>query len=82
MKAVLEFTLPEDQDDFERASKAGKLAGVIWDFDNQVMRAMTKYGRHPTEERELSEQEQALAQEIRTKLWETINEAGLGDLIS
>lgn len=82
MKGVLEYSLPEEQNEFELAAKASRLSSVIFELDNDVLRKMTKYGSHPTEERELTEQEQALAQEIRTKLWQIINEAGLGELIS
>jgi hypothetical protein len=33
MKAILEFNLPEDNQEFELASKALKMFGTLWDFD-------------------------------------------------
>ena len=42
MKAILEFNLPEDQQDFELATKGLKFWSVLWDLD-QSLRAKTKY---------------------------------------
>jgi hypothetical protein len=42
MKAVLEFNLPEDQQDFELATKGMKFWSILWDLD-QSLRAKTKY---------------------------------------
>jgi hypothetical protein len=33
MKAILEFNLPEDKQEFELASKASKMYCTLWDFD-------------------------------------------------
>ena len=33
MKAILEFNLPDDNQEFELASKALKMFGTLWDFD-------------------------------------------------
>jgi len=42
MKATLEFSLPEDNQEFELASKALKLYGTLWDFD-VWLRTQIKY---------------------------------------
>lgn len=42
MKATLEFNLPEDQQDFELATKGMKFWSVLWELD-QSLRAKTKY---------------------------------------
>ena len=42
MKAILEFNLPEDQQDFELATKGLKFWAVLWDLD-QSLRTKTKY---------------------------------------
>lgn len=42
MKATLEFNLPEDQQDFELATKGLKFWSVLWELD-QSLRAKTKY---------------------------------------
>jgi hypothetical protein len=42
MKAVLEFDLPEDQDDFQSAINGNNYKSAIWDFD-QLLRSEMKY---------------------------------------
>jgi len=42
MKAILEFNLPDDQQDFELATKGMKFWSVLWELD-QSLRAKTKY---------------------------------------
>ena len=41
-KAILEFNLPEDEQEFELATKGLKFWSVLWDLD-QSLRAKTKY---------------------------------------
>ena len=43
MKAILEFELPEDKENFDASSKGMDWAIVAWDLD-QLMRNMLKYG--------------------------------------
>ena len=42
MKATLEFNLPDDNQDFELATKASKLYCTLWEMD-QWLRGETKY---------------------------------------
>jgi hypothetical protein len=42
MKAILEFNLPDDKEDFELASNAMKFWSVIYQLD-QDLRSKTKY---------------------------------------
>ena len=42
MKAILEFNLPDDQQDFDLATKGLKFWSVLWELD-QSLRAKTKY---------------------------------------
>jgi hypothetical protein len=42
MKAVLEFDLPEDQDDFQAAINGHNYKSAIWNFD-QLLRSEMKY---------------------------------------
>ena len=42
MKAILEFDLPEDKEEFEAASKAVDWALLVWDID-QYIRNRLKY---------------------------------------
>jgi len=43
MKAILEFNLPEDEEQFNTASKGMDWALVVWDID-QHLRKKLKYG--------------------------------------
>ena len=43
MKAILEFNLPEDEEEFDAASKGMDWAIVAWDVD-QLLRNKLKYG--------------------------------------
>ena len=42
MKAILEFNLPEDQQEFDLANNAINFWNVLWELD-QELRANTKY---------------------------------------
>jgi hypothetical protein len=42
MKAILEFDLPEDQDDFQAAINGNNYKSAIWNFD-QLLRSEMKY---------------------------------------
>ena len=42
MKAILEFNLPEDNQEFELATKGLKFWSVLWELD-QSLRTKTKY---------------------------------------
>ena len=46
MKAVLEFDLPEDNQDFKAAINGSNYRSAIWDYD-QWLRSEMKYGDLP-----------------------------------
>lgn len=64
MKAVLEFTLPEEKEEFELASKAGLYCSALWDI-GQFLRSKEKYGSDA-----LTKEQLELLQEIRAKFFE------------
>jgi len=66
MKAILEFNLPEDQHDFELAAQGGSMYSALWDI-SQELRQMTKY-------EELSYEEWKIAERIRVKFYEILDE--------
>jgi hypothetical protein len=66
MKAILEFLLPEEREDFELHSNAGALHAAIWDYA-QWLRGICKHG-NPDDYN---------AEDCRTKLYEFINEREL-----
>jgi hypothetical protein len=50
MKAILEFELPEDNQDFRLATKASAMYSTLWELD-QFLRAEIKYaGREQLDE--------------------------------
>lgn len=67
-KATLSFNLPEENDDFDLARKAGHLLHVMETLDN-YLRSKLKY------DYTLTEEQRALYQEIRDKLTELRNES-------
>jgi len=60
MKAILKFELPQDNQEFELATKASKMYCTLWDFD-QWLRGEIKYNG-----KELNE--------VRDKLRELMND--------
>ena len=72
MKAKLEFNLPEDQDDFELATKGGNWYSVVWDMDQWLR---SQYKHMPDEE--YSEDRYNAYVETRDKLRELMSEAGV-----
>jgi hypothetical protein len=52
MKAILEFDLPADKEQYGVASKAMDWALLVWEFHEQL-RKWEKYEKHTDEEKEL-----------------------------
>ena len=69
MKAILEFNLPEDKEEFDAASKGMDWALVAWDMD-QLLRDKLKYG-------DLLPNTRAELEEIRDTLNEMLADRGL-----
>ncbi len=70
MKAVLKFSLPEDQEDFDLAVHGGKWMSACWDLD-QHLRSRLKY------EQGLSEDACKALEETRDKLREILTDYNL-----
>jgi hypothetical protein len=70
MKAILEFNLPEDSEEFNVASKSMEWAILAWDID-QMIRSLLKY--HPDE---YKTGEQAL-EHVREEIYNIMEEKGL-----
>jgi len=54
MQAILKFTLPEEQGDFDAACLGRDALSALWDID-QHCRAVVKHGDPSEETRELAE---------------------------
>ena len=55
MKAILEFNLPEDEEQFDAANRGMDWALVAWDVD-QLLRNKLKYEEHVTDTRKALEE--------------------------
>jgi len=44
MKGILEFSLPEEQEEFDSAARAGELRSALWEISQQVFRPARKHG--------------------------------------
>ena len=71
MKAILEFNLPEEDSEFQDAINGNKWSMSMWELD-QHLRSLTKYPSEPINETLIDAYE-----EIRTKLYEILNENNL-----
>lgn len=72
MKATLTFTLPEEQEEFALAMKAGKLESAKWEFE-QVLRSAYKYGSLNDKSVEEFKPEEVV-EILRSKFFECFNE--------
>ena len=54
MKAILEFTLPDDQGEYDRARLGSLAISTLWEID-QKLRAIVHYGEPTDAVRELCE---------------------------
>jgi len=68
MKAILEFNLPDDQQEYDLANSGLSFWNVLWELD-QELRTKTKYASD-----DLSKDKYDAYQEIRDKLYELMNE--------
>jgi len=64
MKAILEFNLPDDEQEYNLANNAMRFWSVLWELDN-VLRANTKYAPD-----DMSEDDYDAYQKIRETLHE------------
>ena len=69
MKAILEFNLPEEEEQFNAANKGMDWALLAWDMDN-ILRDKLKYGK-------LLPNTRAELEEIRDTLNEMLVDRGL-----
>jgi len=69
MKAILEFNLPADKENFDASAKGMDWAIVAWDLD-QLLRKKLKYG-------DLLPNTRAELEEIKTTLNEMLIDRGL-----
>ncbi len=81
MKAILEYDLPEDREDFDRASKAWSMAIALDEIRNEVFRPARKHGYSDIKIAELiaknPEDSEELIGLLEEKFYEIMRENGL-----
>lgn len=56
MKAIIEFELPEDQEEYEKANNASKMYMALWDI-KQLFRSTLKYNSDGLNDEQLKQWE-------------------------
>ena len=56
MKAIIEFELPEDQEEYEKANNANKMYMALWDI-RQLFRSKLKYNSDGLNDEQLEQWE-------------------------
>jgi len=69
MKAILEFELPEDKENFDAASRGMDWALVVWDMD-QIMHKKVKY-------EELTDDSRLMIEDLRLTMSDMLINRGL-----
>lgn len=69
MKLTLEYTLPEENQDYEVAMNGSKYLGVLQELDN-YLRSQLKYTQ-------LTDEQFLVTEAIRSKLYELLNDTGV-----
>ncbi len=77
MKAILEYNLPEDQEDFTRATKALDMELALWDIANEVFRPARKHGYADQELNALAENNTELIGLLEQKFYAILEEKGI-----
>ena len=75
-KIILEFDSVEESIEARNALNGTKWKIAMWDLD-QKLRAMVKHGYAMYGNRELTDEEHKMAQEIRDELYRILNQANL-----
>jgi len=56
MKAIIEFELPEDQEEYQMANNASKIYMALWDI-KQLLRSKLKYNPDGLDDEQLTQWE-------------------------
>lgn len=81
MKGKLEFTLPEEQEEFNLAVSAGRMHTCLWEISQEVFRPARKHG-YPDEKiqtllTELGEKGEELVGLLEAKFCGILNDNGV-----
>ena len=78
MKATFEFDLLEEREEYQIYAQAHRLHSAMWDFSQEVLRRLDKYGYF--ENREMTDEEAKIVEYIREEFYRILrdNEVSLG----
>jgi hypothetical protein len=80
-KAILEFNLPEDREEFELASNAGSMHSSLWQISQEVFRPARKHGYADPVLAEIVKQHPEYAEELimalEQKFFQILEENGV-----
>lgn len=79
MKHIIEFNLPEEQEELELAANAGALYSALFDVRNQIFRPARKHGYQEDDLQNLSDKEVDLIHKLELMFNEVLNHNGLGE---
>ena len=77
-KHTITFNLPEEQDDLNITLRASKYLCTLADM-SEFLRKITKYGTHPSKEREVTPEEMAIIEEVRTYFYDCLKDNDISD---
>lgn len=80
MKATIEFTLPEEHEEFRDCMQAGKMSAALSEVGNQVFRPHRKHGYNDKTLNDLIEKNEGATEIIgllETKFYEILKEYGV-----
>lgn len=77
MKAILEYNLPEEDEEFQRALKAIDMHLALWDIANDVFRPARKYGYDDEELNNLAKGNEQLIGLLEQKFYAILEERGI-----
>lgn len=72
MRAVLEFQLPEEQEEFERTARANAYHWALIDLSS-FLRSQVKYA-------DLSKEQMEVYETIRAEFYQVLNNRNIGDV--
>ena len=75
MKAIIEFSLPDEAEEYKIYSKASDMHCALWTFSQDVLRQMDRHGY--CKGKEMTEEEHAIVEHIREEFHRILNEYGI-----
>jgi hypothetical protein len=83
VKAILEFNLPEDQEEYDKCTKASNMSLALWHTAQDVFRPARKHGYNDVAIQllleKLGDDGYELVSLLEQKFWDICNAQGIAD---